>query len=74
MAEITMMPAPMGRWVMMCSCGATEIRADDGPSWATFTLEKLEGRHYRVVCHACGQATEHWIGQGSTGSISSASS
>ncbi len=74
MPEITLMPVPMGRWVMMCPCGAVEIRAEGGPKWATFSLEKLEGRRYRVVCHSCGHATEHWIGQASTGSISSASS
>lgn len=28
MPEITLMPVPMGRWVMMCPCGAVEIRAE----------------------------------------------
>ncbi|MEQ6887830.1 hypothetical protein ABE957_03935 [Halomonas sp. CS7] len=62
MSEITMMPAPMRRWVMMCPCGAAEIRAEEGPHWSMFTLEKLEERRYRIRCHACGNTNEHRVG------------
>ncbi|QFU01606.1 hypothetical protein FIU83_08145 [Halomonas sp. THAF5a] len=74
MPEITLMPVPQGRWVLMCPCGATEIRAQDGPHWAAFDLEKVDGRRYRITCQACGHITEHHWNQDAMGSIRSASS
>ncbi|WP_108444813.1 hypothetical protein [Halomonas denitrificans] len=62
MSEITIMPAPMRRWVTMCPCGASEIRAEEGPRWRMFTLRKLEEKRYHIHCHACGHANEQWIG------------
>lgn len=73
MPEITLMPVPRGRWVMMCPCGATETRAGNGPRWAEFDLERLAGKRYRVTCHACGHVTEHCASQATTGSTGTAS-
>lgn len=59
MSEITMLPAPQQRWVMMCPCGAAEIRAETGPRWSMFTLERLGSDRYRISCRTCGHANEH---------------
>lgn len=61
MDDITMMSDPRGRWVMMCPCGAAEIRAPDGPSWASFELHLISGSRYRVTCRDCGHTTEHFM-------------
>lgn len=60
-SEITMMPMPRGSWAMICPCGATEIRAPQGPRWASFRLRRIDAYHYRVTCLACGHATEHSV-------------
>ncbi|MCK2183554.1 hypothetical protein [Halomonas getboli] len=54
-----MMPMLRGSWAMICPCGATEIRAPQGPRWASFTLRRVDAYRYRVTCQACGHTTEH---------------
>ncbi len=63
MDEIALMPDPAGRWVMMCPCGASEIRADAGPTWHDFELTLLDTNRYRVRCTSCGRVTEHAMSQ-----------
>lgn len=73
MAEITSMPVPSGRWAMMFTCGATEIRAEDGPKWAAFHLEKIDSSHYRIICRDCGHFMEQNSTQAEMGSAVSSS-
>lgn len=74
MAEITLMPVPSGRWAMMCTCGATEIRAEDGPKWAAFHQEAIDSSRYRITCRDCGHVMEQASHQGEMGSIKPSSS
>ncbi|MFC4973523.1 hypothetical protein ACFPTY_03420 [Halomonas beimenensis] len=66
------MPDPSGRWLMMCSCGATEIRADSGPAWRDFDLHQEGPNLYRVTCKACGKVTAHHMREGSRGTAATA--
>ncbi|MDN3558059.1 hypothetical protein [Halomonas maura] len=74
MQEIELMSDPAGGWMAMCPCGATEIRAHEGPVWAAFDLRHLEGNRYCITCRDCGHATEHFTHQDATGLTSAASS
>ena len=67
MNDITMIPDPRGRWVMMCPCGATEIRAPNGPSWAAFDLRLMEGNRYQITCHSCRHSTQHHMHHSTAG-------
>lgn len=72
MENIVMLPDPTGGWVMMCACGAAEIRSINGPRWASFDLKAVAGDRYRVTCRTCGQATEHQTQQQAWDSIQAA--
>ncbi len=72
MDEIKMTADAAGRWVMMCPCGTSEIRADDGPAWLDFELEQLGPNRYRITCSACGHVTEHVMSLGAATSKAAA--
>lgn len=60
MPEIELVPSPLGHWMMMCSCGATEIRSPKGPNWTSFELRSLDETSYRITCGSCGRMTQRY--------------
>ncbi|SDI69592.1 hypothetical protein [Billgrantia gudaonensis] len=58
MKDIELIPDPIDGWIMMCPCGATEIRTRKCTRWETFELHALELNRYRITCKTCGNATE----------------
>lgn len=60
MNEIELLPSPLGHWMMLCPCGAAELRAPQGPAWADFELRALDERRYRITCGHCGNTTEQY--------------
>lgn len=74
MEEIKMIPNPIGGWIMMYPCGASEIRSREDPAWAAFELRTLGKHRYRIACKACGHATEKHTLHEEMGSTSEASS
>ncbi|ATJ83305.1 hypothetical protein ACFPTY_09835 [Halomonas beimenensis] len=58
MNDIELLPSPLGHWMMMCPCGAAELRSPRGPAWATFELRTLADHRYRITCCECGHVTE----------------
>ncbi len=59
MTTITIEPEPIhGGWIMLCSCGSTEILLDQGKDWNAFQVAQLSGTLYRVTCLSCGTISE----------------
>ncbi|MDR5868072.1 hypothetical protein [Halomonas koreensis] len=52
------MPSPLGHWMMLCPCGAVELRATQGPAWHAFELAPIAAGRYRITCRTCGHTTE----------------
>ncbi|QFT85037.1 hypothetical protein FIU88_08610 [Halomonas sp. THAF12] len=57
MDDITLMPEPRGGWLMMCPCGASEIRPSTMDTWHEFGVTAVEDRTYLLVCGQCQQRT-----------------
>ncbi|MCK2183222.1 hypothetical protein [Halomonas getboli] len=55
MNDITLMPEPRGGWLMMCSCGTSEIRPSAMDTWHEFAVTAVEDRTYQLVCSQCHQ-------------------